>query len=104
MLDLIDLSEPSILTLITGLEGHDPYANSSDISKKLRILNTFAGRAYERHLPQLRKGRIGWALQQELGLYPTAKSRKAQKRVDKATKKILPPDIERALKQLQMAR
>jgi hypothetical protein len=104
MLDLIDLSEPSILTLITGLEGHDPYANSSDISKKLRILNTFAGRAYERHLPQLRKGRIGWALQQELGLYPTAQSRKAQKKIDKATKKILPPEIERALKQLQQSR
>ena len=33
MLDLINLDEPSILTLITGLEQYDSYASSSDITK-----------------------------------------------------------------------
>lgn len=104
MLDLINLDEPSILTLITGLEQYDPYASSSDITKKIRILNTFAGRAWERHIPQLKKGRIGWAVQQEFGLYPTAESRKTQKKAAKIRKQILPQDIERALKQLEQSR
>ena len=50
-----------------------------DITRKLRLLNTFLGRATERHIPQLMEGRIGWAVQQELGLYPTAEARKAQR-------------------------
>ena len=100
MMDLIDLDEDNLLTLVAGLENYDPYKASSDTSKKLRILNTFLGRAYERHIPQLRKGRIGWSVQQELGLYPTAEARKAQKRVKKLRKQIVPADIEKALKQL----
>ena len=104
MLDLIDLDEPSLLTLITGLEQYDPYAQSSDVTKKIRILNTFAGRTFERHIPQLKKGRIGWAVQSEFGLYPTAEARKAQKKVAKVRKQILPPEIERALKQLEQSR
>ena len=104
MLDLVNLDEPSILTLVTGLEQYDPYASSSDVTKKIRILNTFAGRAWERHIPQLKKGRIGWAVQQEFGLYPTAESRKAQKRVAKLRKQVLPPEIEQALKQLEQSR
>lgn len=94
MLDLIDLDEESILTLITGLEQYDPSNQSSVVSKKIRILNTFAGRFTERHIPQLQKGRIGWAIQQELGLYPTAEARKTQK----AVKDALPPELEQALK------
>ena len=104
MLDLVDLDEESLLTLITGLEQYDPYAQSSDVTKKNRNLNTFAGRAFERHIPQLKKGRIGWAIQSEFGLYPTAEARKAQKRVAKVRKQILPPEIEQALKQLEQSR
>ena len=100
MMDLIDLDEDSLLTLVAGLENYDPYKGSSDVSKKLRILNTFLGRAYERHIPQLRKGRIGWSVQQELGLYPTAEARKAKKRADNLRKKIVPSEIEQALKAL----
>ena len=81
MMDLINLDEDSLFTLITGLEQYDPTNRSTVISKQLRILNTFAGRVYERHIPQLQKGRIGWALQQELGLYPTAEARKIQRMV-----------------------
>jgi len=101
MLDLIDLDEPGLLTLIAGLEQYDPYSNSNDVTKKIRILNTFAGRAWERHIPQIKKGRVGWAIQQELGLYPTAEARKAQRKVKKIRKQILPPEIEKALRQLE---
>jgi len=100
MMDLIDLNDDSILTLISGMEKYDPYKSSSDTTKKIRLLNTFLGRALERHIPQLQKGRIGWAVQQELGLYPTAEARKAQKRVKKLRKQIVPADIEKALSQL----
>ena len=104
MLDLVDLDEESLLTLITGLEQYDPYAQSSDVTKKIRILNTFAGRTFERHIPQLKQGRIGWAIQSEFGLYPTAEARKAQKKVAKVRKQILPPEIEQALKRLEQSR
>ena len=100
MMDLIDLDDDSILTIISGMENYDPYKKSSDTTKKIRILNTFLGRAFERHIPQLQKGRIGWAVQQELGLYPTAEARKAQRRAKKLRKQILPADIEKALRQL----
>ena len=100
MMDLIDLDDDSVLTLISGLEKYDPYKSSSDTTKKIRLLNTFLGRAFERHIPQLQKGRIGWAVQQEFGLYPTAEARKAQKRVKKLRKQIVPADIEKALKEL----
>lgn len=33
MLDLVDLSEDNILTLITGLEQYDPNLESNDITK-----------------------------------------------------------------------
>ena len=47
------------------------------------------------------EGRIGWAVQQELGLYPTAEARKRQRKAKKLAKQALPPDLERALRQLQ---
>ena len=100
MMDFIDLDDDSILTIISGLEDYDPYMADSDVTRKIRLANTFLGRAYERHIPQLRKGRIGWSLQQELGLYPTAEARKAKKKADKLRKQLVPSDIEQALKAL----
>ena len=100
MMDLIDLDDDSLLTIISGLEDYDPYMADSDVTRKIRLANTFLGRAYERHIPQLRKGRIGWSLQQELGLYPTAEARKAKKKADKLRKQLVPSDIEQALKAL----
>ena len=96
MLDLVDLDEPSILTLITGLENYDP-STSTEVGAKLRILNTFLGRAYERHIPQLKKGRVGWAIQQEFGLYPTAKARKKKK----SNARAVPMELERALRLME---
>jgi hypothetical protein len=59
MLDLIDLDDESILSIITGIDEYDPSSQSTDLTKKLRILNTFLGRAVERHIPQMREGRVG---------------------------------------------
>ena len=98
MMDLVDLDEDNILTIISGLEDYDPYMSSSDITRKIRLLNTFLGRAYERHLPQLKEGRIGWALQQEVGLYPTAEARKSKKKAEKIRKQLVPSDIDEALR------
>ena len=47
------------------------------------------------------KGRIGWAVQQELGLYPTKEARKVQKEARKLRKQLLPADIEKALLALE---
>ena len=101
MLDLIDLDEDSLMTLITGMEKYDPSVQSTELSKRLRIINTFLGRAAERHIPQLTKGRVGWAVQQEFGLYPTKEARKKQKKYKKARKELLPKDIESALSALE---
>jgi hypothetical protein len=101
MMDLIDLDDDSILSLFTGMEKYDPSTQSTDITKKLRLLNGFLGRTAERHIPQLMKGRIGWALQQELGLYPTKEARKIQKETQKLRKQLLPADIEKALLALE---
>ena len=101
MMDLIDLDDDSILSVFTGMEKYDPSTQSTDITKKLRLLNGFLGRTTERHIPQLMKGRIGWALQQELGLYPTKEARKVQKEALKLRKQLLPADIEKALLALE---
>jgi len=100
MLDLINIDEESLLALLSGLEKYDPSTQSTGLSKKIRILNTFLGRAVERHIPQMKKGRVGWAVQQEFGLYPTAEARKAQKVAEKAVEQILPPEIAAALEKL----
>ena len=101
MLELTNADGEDYVTLLTGLERHDPSNSSTDLTKKIRLLNTFAGRLTERHIPQLRKGRLGWALQQELGIYPTSESRKKQKKLDKMRKKLLPKDIEDSLRMLE---
>ena len=75
MFDLINLDDDSLLTIIAGMEEHDP-STSTELGAKLRILNTFLGRAYERHYPAIASGRLGFALQQELALYPTSEARK----------------------------
>jgi hypothetical protein len=101
MLDLINLDDDSILTLISGMEKYDSNNQSTDLSKKLRILNSFAGRLVERHIPQIMEGRIGWAVQQELGLYPTAEAKKKQRKAKKLAKASMPPEIAQALRQLE---
>ena len=101
MMDFVNLDEDGLLAKISGMEKYDPNTQSTKTSQSLRILNTAVGRTYERHIPQLKKGRLGWAVQQEFGLYPTAEARKRQKALKKATEKILPKDLELALQALE---
>jgi len=90
-LDLINLDEDSLVTILTGLEKHDTQYND-ELTQKIRILNTFLGRAWGRHIPQMKRGRVAWALQ-EFGLYPTEAARKRgriaarQKRRNKTNRK-----------------
>tara|TARA_R100000008_G_scaffold19771_1_gene10206 strand:- start:785 stop:3478 length:2694 start_codon:yes stop_codon:yes gene_type:complete len=101
MMDFINLDEDGLLAKISGMEKYDPNTRSSKTSQALRILNTAAGRAYEQHIPQLLSGRIGWPIQAEFGLYPTAEARKRQKVQRAAREKILPKDLELALQALE---
>ena len=101
MMDVINLDEDSLLTIITGMQEYDLNSQSTDLTKKLRLLNGFAGRLIERHIPQINEGRIGWAVQQELGLYPSKEAKQIQKTYKKARKKVLPSEIERSLRMLE---
>jgi len=101
MMDLIDLDEDSIFTLITGMEKYDRDNQSTDLTKKIRILNSFAGRLTERHWPMMSTGHWGMAAQQELGLYPSAEMRRKQKKLRRMRKKVIPSQIENVLSSLE---
>jgi len=101
MYDLIDLDDDSLLTILTGMQEYDLNTQSTDLTKKIRILNTFLGRTVERHIPQLDKSNIGWTMQQELGLYSTKEAKEIQKTYKKYRKKVLPSSIERSLRRLE---
>jgi hypothetical protein len=101
MMDVINLDEDSLLTIVTGMQEYDLNQQSTDLSKKIRLLNGFAGRVIERHIPQINEGRIGWAVQQELGLYPTKEAKEIQKTYKKTRKRVLPSNIEKSLRMLE---
>jgi len=101
MMDFINIDDDGLLAKISGMEKYDPNTRSTKTSQGLRILNTAVGRAYEQHIPQLLSGRIGWPLQAEFGLYPTAEARKKQKAQQAAREKILPKELELALQALE---
>ena len=98
MLDFIDLDPESLLTIAMGLEHYDqPGVSDRNLAESIRILNTAAARNITRNIPQLAKGRLGWAVQQELGLYPTKEARQAQEKQRKLRKKTVPPELEKLL-------
>ena len=101
MMDVINLDRKSLLTVVAGLEEYDRNNKSTDLSKKIRLLNSFAGRTMERHWPSISKGQIGWAVQQELGLYPTAERKKQQKKMKRIRKQVIPKDIDSVLRALE---
>jgi len=101
MFDVINLDDDSLISIIVGMQEYDLNTQSTDLSKKIRLLNGFAGRLVERHIPQISEGRIGWAVQQELGLYPTKEAKKIQKTYRKVRKKVLPNEIDKGLRMLE---
>jgi len=101
MMDVINLDRKSLLTVVAGLEEYDRNNKSTDLSKKIRLLNSFAGRTMERHWPSISKGQLGWAVQQELGLYPTAERKKQQKKMKRIRKQVIPKDIDTVLRSFE---
>lgn len=93
MLDLVNLDADSYLTLIAGLEKYDPTIRSTDTTRKIRLINSFAGRVAERHIPQLLEGRIGWAFQQEFGFYHTAEAKEKQRKAKDIVQSIAPEGV-----------
>ena len=100
-LEFVNLDDDSALTLMLGMQEYDLNTHSTDLSKKLRLMNSFLGRAIERHYPQIAKGNLGWAVQQELGLYPTKEAKEIQKTAKKIRKRVLPTAVERSLRKLE---
>lgn len=101
MFDLVNLDDDSLLTVLTGMQEYDENTQSTDLTKKIRILNTFLGRTVERHIPQLNKSNLGWTFQQEMGVYGTKEAKKIQKTYKKYRKKVLPSPVESALSKLE---
>ena len=83
------------------MEKYDRDNQSTDLTKKIRILNSFAGRLTERHWPMMSTGHWGMAAQQELGLYPSAEMRRKQKKLRRMRKKVIPSQIENVLSSLE---
>jgi len=60
------------------------------------MLNPAVNRMLTRHLPQLAEGNLGWVMQSELGLYPTAESKQKQAEFQEIT-----PELWELIDQLQ---
>tara|TARA_R100001594_G_scaffold19101_1_gene37233 strand:- start:346 stop:3159 length:2814 start_codon:yes stop_codon:yes gene_type:complete len=102
-MDLINLDNEGIETLFYGLQRRDTNKASTEMTRKLRFLNIFSSRFIERHYPLIAGGGFGWAVAaaQELGVYPTSEAMKAQKKLLKARKDLLPEELEKALSALE---
>ena len=94
--DVINMDEDSMLALISGYQDSYDATGDERIRRTIELLHPMVGRAMFRHLPQITKGNIGWALQSELGLYPTKEARATQKSLKK-----LNPDLFEALESLE---
>tara|TARA_R100001594_G_scaffold49199_1_gene82116 strand:- start:2866 stop:5658 length:2793 start_codon:yes stop_codon:yes gene_type:complete len=68
--DLINMDTDGITDMLIGIDTYTNDTNISDTGRKIKILNVFLGRAYDRHFPMAASGHAGMAIQQELGLYP----------------------------------
>tara|TARA_R100001082_G_scaffold39682_1_gene20887 strand:+ start:9863 stop:12856 length:2994 start_codon:yes stop_codon:yes gene_type:complete len=76
--EVINLDEDGMLGMFSSFQDSSNRTGDEDAFKKLRILNTSLARAFDRTLPALSRGQLGWALQSELGLYPSKEARKLQ--------------------------
>ena len=101
MTEIINMEDDNLLALLAGYD--DAYANElsegyrkDKLYSVSRLLSTGLNRVAFRHLPQISKGNIGWAIQSELGLYPTAEAKEKKK-----TMKSLSPEMFAALEALE---
>ena len=79
LMQFIDLDEDSVLGMMAGYRDSASRTGDDQTLKTVKLLNVAAGRALEQTIPSITRGNIGWALQSELGLYPSAEARDIQK-------------------------
>ena len=101
MTEIINSDNSRLLTLLGAYDEALADEKSNQFKKdKLysvtRLLNTGLNRLGYRHLPQIRKGNLGWAVQSELGLYPTAEAKKKKEALQS-----LSPEMFAALEALE---
>jgi len=80
-LDFIDTDTPGLGFIASNYRRYDPNYDDKSITKNLSIINVASGRLIDRHIPQMLSGRVGWAVQSEMGLYATEESKKSQQRL-----------------------
>ena len=80
LLEFIDLDEDSTLGMMAGYRDSAGRTGDDQTLKTIKLLNIAAGRALEQTIPSMSRGNIGWALQAELGLYPSAEAKKLQEK------------------------
>ena len=97
LMDWINIDEDSYLALALGYQDMSDISTDRATYEKVRLLNTAAARMIFREAPQLMQGRIGWAVQSELGLYPSAEGKARQE----AAVSQVPPEIMAALKMIE---
>ena len=79
LFELWNIDDDGLLGLIAGYEDTAMKTGDRRTYEKVRLLNTALARILFRTGPQLMQARLGWALQSELGLYPTKEAREIQK-------------------------
>ena len=90
ILNFIDMDDDMLNKMIIGYEDYNLASKDKKVYEIIRTLNVQAGRFGYRTLPLLREGKIGCALQYELGLYPTKTSRELQKKAAKKATEVAP--------------
>ena len=90
ILNFIDMDDDMLNKMIIGYEDYNLASKDKKVYEIIRTLNVQAGRFGYRTLPLLREGKIGSALQYELGLYPTKTSRELQKKAAKKATEVAP--------------
>ena len=79
--DVINLDDDSKLRILTGYQDFSDMSDDRKTMELISTLSTAVGRFGYRTLPQLKEGKVGWAAQSELGIYPTKKSKAKQKKL-----------------------
>ena len=100
MYEFINADDESLLALAAGIQELDEMDDDMRMYSTLRVINTALPRVFFRTLPQMAKGNIGWALQSELGLYPSKESKQRQKILGEGIGEIS-PELMDALENLE---
>lgn len=78
--NFIDLENDALAQVFATTESYDSDYDLPNTAKLHGIVNVATSRMAQRALPQIMQGRIGWAVQSELGLYASADAKEVQKK------------------------